>query len=170
MFLAPTPSLTGARVPLPGGTAGVWQTLRVMRNLVNAHKTDPAMIQRAVSIVWTVPQKDELAEVAAVFEFVRDSIRYVRDVAGVETLCSPDKTLERRVGDCDDQATLLATLLEAVGYPTRFVVAAYSHPRELEHVYLQVFADGQWIDADPTESGPLGHAPPDPLAVYHERV
>ncbi len=148
----------------------MWRTLREMRRLVNEHKTDPVVLQRAVSAVYTVPQKDELAEVDAIFRFVRDSIRYVRDIVGVETLCSPDKTLERRVGDCDDQATLLATMLEAVGYPTRFVVAAYRHPRELEHVYLQVFAAGEWIDADPTEPEPLGYAPPDAVAVFHERV
>jgi len=65
---------------------------------------------------------------------------------------------------------LLASLLESVGYPTRFVVAAYHDPRQMEHVYLQAFAVGDWIDLDPTEPGELGNSPPDPLAIMIERV
>lgn len=139
-----------------------------MRQCVAEGRTNLAVRQAAISVIWLQPEKDELHEVNAVFEWVRDHVRYVRDVLDVETLATPDRTLAQRIGDCDDQATLLAAMLESVGYATRFVVAAYTFPGHFEHVYLQVLVNGEWIDADPTEREPLGWAPPDPLTVAVE--
>jgi len=169
MFIAPTPQLTGCLTRYAAGIPGVRQTIAAMRALVNKYKVDLGIRQAATSTIFLTPERDELAEVRALFLLVRDSVRYVRDIHNVETLMSPDKTLASRLGDCDDQVTLLATLCEAVGYPTRFVVAAYSMPSEYEHVYMQVQA-GQWIDADPTEPHALGWAPPDPVSLMVERV
>jgi hypothetical protein len=167
MFLAPDYPLSGAIVHLAGGRAGTWQTIRTMRALVNAGKVQPELIHAAVSAIYLTPETDELAEVSAVFAAVRDGVRYVRDVCGVETLCDPLTTLRRRAGDCDDQSTLLAAMLEAVGYPTRFIVAGYSGP-DFEHVYVQVYARGQWIDLDPTEHNGVGWAPPYPTIYQIE--
>lgn len=169
MFLAPTPELTAARVPTLNGAAGVFHTLRVMRAYVDASKTDPRILNAAISVIYLQSEKDAFHEARALFEYVRDTIRYVQDVVGIESLSDPITTLSRQVGDCDDQTTLLAALLESVGYPTRFVVAGYSSA-DFEHVYLQVLVNGQWIDADPTEHQPFGWAPPHPTAYYVERV
>jgi hypothetical protein len=170
MMLAPVVALSGTIRALAPGEAGVYQTLGVMRAMVNAHRTDLAMRNAATSAIFLTPERNELHEVEALFALVRDNVRYVRDVYGVETLTAPGKTLALRLGDCDDQSVLLATLLESVGYPTRFVVAAYQDAGQLEHVYLQTFAGGQWIDMDPTERRPMGWAPPDPLTLLIERV
>jgi transglutaminase-like putative cysteine protease len=62
----------------------------------------------------------------ALFEYVRDHIRYIKDPVGVESVSDPYYTLARMVGDCDDQAVLLAALYESVGFPTRFVIAGYN--------------------------------------------
>jgi transglutaminase-like putative cysteine protease len=101
---------------------------------------------------------------------VRDSIRYTRDVFGVETICNPLLTIQRKVGDCDDKTTLFATLAECVGYPTRFVMAGYWGSKDYEHVYCQVFANGEWLDADTTEKQMLGYSPPNPSILYTEGV
>lgn len=170
MRLAPQPTLTGVSVQIRGGLAGVHQTLAQMRRLVREYRTDAQLRQAATSIVFLTPERNQLAEVDALFSWVQEHVRYVRDVHEVETLSSPDKTMQGLVGDCDDQATLLATLLESVGYPTRFVATGYTYPDQLEHVYLQVFVDGDWIDLDPTERMPLGWAPPDPVSTLIERV
>lgn len=168
MFLAPTPPMTVARVTVPNGRAGVFHTVRVMRRYVDDFKRDPRIIQAAVSIIYGVPEKDELSEARALFEYVRDYVRYVRDVTGIETLADPVTTLARMVGDCDDQTTLLATLMESVGYETRFVLAGYSS-RAFEHVYMQVLAGGAWISCDPIEHNEFGWAPPDPVVIDYER-
>lgn len=170
MMLAPQLQLSGVRLTIGPGMIGIRQTLRAMRRMVQAFRVDPLLRQTATTLVTLAPQRDQLAEVETIFSWVRDHVRYVRDVHEVETLMTPDKVLAARLGDCDDQSTLLATLLESVGYPTRFVAAGYTDPANVDHVYVQVFALGGWIDADPTEPHPLGWAPPDPVAMIIEGV
>lgn len=171
MRLAPYVPLTARVSPLASGAAGIAQTLRVMRQMVQTYRVDPTIRQAATTVIFMTPEKDEFSEVCAIFEFVRDNIRYVKDVQDVETLSTPDKTLAGRIGDCDDQSTLLATMLESVGYKTRFVVAGYSEPGSFEHVYVQVFVHGEWFSCDPTEqSAFFGWEPEDPAAYLIERV
>jgi transglutaminase-like putative cysteine protease len=169
MILAPTPQLSGQIVHISGGLAGVYQTLAAMRKLVNQYKIDPTIRQAATSAIFLTPEKDELSEVAALFSVVRDGCRYTRDINGVETLSTPDKTLIGKIGDCDDQTTLLAALLESVGYPTRFVIAGY-HGQDYEHVYLQVWAGDQWINMDATEPYPMGWEAPAATIKAYETV
>lgn len=170
MRQAPYVEMYGCVVPMAGGVAGVYQTLSAMRALVNAYRVHPAIRHAATTATFLTPEKDELSETRALFEWVRDSVRYLRDVHNVETLTSPDKVLAALVGDCDDQSTLLAALCESIGYPTRFVVAGYSIEAQFDHVYMQVFAGGDWIDCDPTEQESFGWAPPDPVCLAYESI
>ena len=169
MFCPPDYPLTGQTVPLPSGVAGTRATVRAMRALVDQSKIDPDLIHCAATLIFLTPEEDTRAEITALYNAVAYGVRYVRDVSGVEPLCTPLMTLNRRVGDCDDQATALAALLEAVGYPTRFVVAGY-RSREFEHVYLQVWDDEQWIDLDPTRREGVGWAPENPVIIEYERT
>ena len=168
MMLAPTPRLDSTHCRIANGVRGVRETLAAMRALVREGRVDTQVRQAAASIIWLQPEKDSLHEVTALYEFVRDRVRYVRDVLDVETLSTPAKTLAQMIGDCDDQTTLLAAMLESVGYPTRFVVAAYTLPGHFEHVFLQVDIDGEWVCADPTEREFLGWYPPDALTTAIE--
>lgn len=171
MFAAPHPvDLQGIVTSIGNGIRGIYSTLAVMRRLVNQYKVNTDVLSAARSIVFLTPAKDEYSEVNAVFEYVRDCIRYTKDIYGVETISSPDKTMLTRVGDCDDKTTLLSTLLECVGYPTRFIVTGYNEPKNYEHVYMQVFCNGQWIDCDATEPYPIGYAPPEPVAMLIEDI
>lgn len=171
MRIAAAPVFETNLMRAPGGRASTHHTVRVMRQMVNAARIDPLMINQAVGMIHAVPAKDELAEISALFDFVLNHVRYTRDIAGLETLCDPRMTMIRQVGDCDDKATLLATLLECVGYPTRFVMASYSGG-DFEHVYLQVFVphSGEWLDLDPTEHKPMGWAAPDATHFWIENV
>lgn len=170
MLLAPQPTLSAVSRYYASGLRGVRQTLAVMRQMVRTAKIDPTIRQLATTLVFNTPEKDEYAEVSALLSFVQQNIRYVKDVHDVETLSSPEKTLAGRIGDCDDQTTLLAALLESVGYPSCFVVAGYSSASVLEHVYLAACVDGQWLTCDPTERGPVGWEPPDALCYMYERA
>jgi len=172
MFAAPTPQLSaGPVVTYADGRAGAFQTIRLMRQLVRAYKVTPEMRQAATNLVFYTGPKDDIGEITAIFNFVRDGIRYTRDIHDVETISTPDKTLAQKLGDCDDKSTLFATLCEAVGYPVRFVLAGY-HDDQFEHVYAQVFIYqlGEWIEADTTEDEPLGYAPPNPTVLFIENV
>jgi transglutaminase-like putative cysteine protease len=170
MMLAPLPPLSGRVVSIPDGEAGTEATIAAMREMVNRCKVNPVIRQMATTIAFLQPEKDYRAEAEAIFNEVRDGIRYMRDVNGVETLQEPDITAVTRLGDCDDQSTLLATLLESIGVPTRFVVAGYGGPH-YEHVYLQAWLDEDgWVDMDATEPHPMGWAPPDPTVIAFEAI
>lgn len=170
MFLAPQVALHGTLAPLENGTAGVMQTLAVMRQLVRRYRTDMDVRRAATNVLFLTPERNGLHRASAIFEWVRDHIRYVPDVLDVETLHTPDRVLASRIGDCDDQSTLLAAMFESVGYPTRFVVEGYRDPGQFEHVFVQVQVDGQWLTADPTEQHALGWEPPGAVVSYTERV
>ena len=139
-------------------------------DMINAGKTDPRVMQAAHTIIAFQPEHDELGEACALYTYVRDHIRYVRDVHGVETLCAPAMTLQRQIGDCDDQTMLLCALFEASGYPTRIVMTGYEGAA-YSHVYCQVYARGVWIDCDPIiREGTFGYSIPDPTIIYVESV
>lgn len=96
-----------------------------------------------------VPEKDYRGEAIALGKWVRDNIRYLRDPYGQETIAHPEETLFNfGMGDCDDQAVLLAALLTSVGIPTRFKVMGQM-PHQYSHVYLQAKPAGEWITMDP---------------------
>lgn len=170
MRYAPIVQLSGTKSTVPAGRAGIFHTVAIMRSLVNQYRTNPDIRQAAVSCVFLMPEKNQFAEANAIFSFVRDSVRYVRDIHAVETISTPDKTLLTCIGDCDDQSTLLAAMCEAVGYPSRFVVAGYSDGENLEHVYVQILCGDMWVDCDPTEQRSFGWAPPGAQVVYVEGI
>lgn len=151
----PTQTYLGS---LPSGAAGVRHTLYLMRALVQRGKTNWLVRQRAQSLVQGLPQQDYAAEVRALHAFVRDHIRYVRDVRGVETLHSADKVLELRGGDCDDKAILLASMLESIGHATRFKAVGFA-PGKYSHVFVEVQLNGKWVPLETTRPWDAGKAP-----------
>lgn len=143
---------------LPDGAVGVKRTLKYMRAFTNEAKIMPDVRALAHSIVERVPSKDWAAEVEAIQNWVRSNIRYTFDIAGIETLQRPDVTIVLGHGDCDDQATLVAALSEAVGYPARFV--AIGSNDDYEHVYAEVFIpEVGWMTVETTEPVKVGWEP-----------
>lgn len=141
------------------GKRGTRQTLELMKSIVNRFKTNIKMREFAQRIIDGVEQKNWLGEAEAIQNWVRDNVRYTRDVSGVETIATPDHTLYTRHGDCDDQSILVATMLESVGHPTRFA-AVGTRPGILSHVYTEVKIDGEWLPVETTESWKIGQGPP----------
>lgn len=169
MDMAPNFFATAVRTCLANGFAGVRETVAVMRALVLEARVNPVIRQAAIDLIYLQPERDEGAEIEAIYAHVRDRIKYVRDVHDVETVHDPVRVLRGRVGDCDDKSVLLASLLESVGYPTRFVVTGYDGG-DVSHVYVQVAAEGDWVDLDASEYMQVGDAPPDPTVVWYEDI
>lgn len=165
----PATPLHGVSLQTPDGRAGSLHTVRLMRDMVRASREMPAIIATAQSIVGLSPPHDFASEAKTLFEFVRSRVRYVRDVHEVETLTAPVFVLERMCGDCDDKSTLLASLYEAIGFPTRFVLAGY-HGDAFEHVYLQVLVGNTWVTADPTMNEAFGWEAPGARVYWVEKV
>jgi transglutaminase-like putative cysteine protease len=147
---------------IPPGKQGTFETLKMMAALVREYKMDPGMRELAIGLAADVPPKDTPAEINAIFEYVRDQIRYIGDVSDIETLHIPPLIVEQAAGDCDDKSLLLCTLLESIGYKTRF--RAVSMPQD-EGLYSHVLADVRigtvWVALETTEDVPMGWTPPD---------
>ena len=126
-----------------------------MRQLVRRYKTALPIRQLAMSLSSHNLQKDYVAEVKNIHRYVRDEIRYIKDVRGVETIQTPLKTLEIGQGDCDDKSTLAASMLESIGHPTRFIAIGFT-PGLFAHVFIETKIGDKWIALETTEPWPLG--------------
>lgn len=144
---------------IPSGKQGTLATLKIMRGLVRRYKTNLQIRLLAQKITRSLPSKNYTREADALFQFVRDRVRYVRDVRGVETVQTPIATLKTGSGDCDDQVVLLAALLESIGHPTRFVACGFMSDL-LTHVFLQTKIGEKWVSLDPIMNWPLGKSAP----------
>lgn len=152
---------TAALGLIPSGRSGVVETLRIMAALVRQGKKTMRVREKALALTQSCDQKDYACEVRLLHAFVRDQIRYVGDIDGVETVQAPEKTLEYMAGDCDDKSVLLASLLAAIGHPSRFVAIGYT-PGVYEHVYVETKIGAGWIPLETTEPVAVGWEPPSP--------
>ncbi len=144
---------------IPDGTAGIRATLAYMEAYVREYKKDEEIRGMALELTMHLPQKDFAGEVREIFSFVQSQVRYVYDIADVETLQTPPVTLHTRAGDCDDKSTLLAAMLESIGHKTRFVACGFS-PGQIEHVYVETKIGERWVALDATEPNAMGWQPP----------
>lgn len=164
---------------LSGGFAGTDQTVAMMSKLATGQwgSRSPKIRALAINILKRagVPDKDYVGEMVAIHNWVRDKMRYTRDVAGQETLCPPEEVaFNSNAGDCDDLAMLDAALLGSIGIVTRFVTIGVT-PDSFSHVYLQAKPKGKWISLDPImKNKPAGwEAPPSTAKItkhYKENV
>lgn len=135
---------------IPAGPAGTKATLKRMVDLVRVWRKDPGIWKLSRQIVHPVPAKDFRGQIDRLFHWTKQHIRYVNDVRDVETLATPKATLEVASGDCDDMSVLLATLLESVGHPTRFVALAFNGDENFSHVLTETRLGSKWLSLDPT--------------------
>lgn len=141
-----------------------------MRLLVGRGKKNVLIRQLAVLLTRDLLQKDKEQEIKVLYEFVRNRIRYVRDIRSVETVHTAERILQNKAGDCDDKSILLASLLESIGFKTRFVAVGFSSPKKsffgkiiasgYSHVLPEVFFKGEWLPMETTEPVELGWFPP----------
>jgi len=146
---------------IPDGVAGTRATLLIMRDVARQGKRSAPIRLTAAQLINHINSgntKNWHNEIKILHRFVRDRIRYVKDIKGVETIQTPDKTLEFGYGDCDDKSTLLATLLEVIGHPARFVAVGFQ-PNNYSHVYVETLLGNKWIALETTENVSAGWHP-----------
>lgn len=113
-----------------------------------------------VIVQSTVKTGDYAGELRVLFEFVRDRIRYIKDPYERDIYQDSDTTLKMKSGDCEDQAILLSSLCQAVGYPIAIKFIA-TEGTTWDHVYslggLPPKNPTRWVAMDSTlENGRLG--------------
>jgi hypothetical protein len=147
------------------GPAGTEQTIQAMRKIVSSTLASMRKgvtkgkrvfeIRRIIGeIIAPCSPKDYYCYCKSLYEYCRDQIKYTFDPVGVELVESPERILlESKIADCDSIVTVLATMYEAIGFPSRFVTvkADKLRPNDYSHVYLEVNIPGRgWVAADPT--------------------
>lgn len=136
------------------------QTLKLMSLLTKSGKKSQVIRQRALDLTQGLRQKDRIGEIRALWSFVKNNIRYVRDINNVETVQTPEQTLRQASGDCDDKSLLLAALLESIGHPTAFW-AIGTTPGKFQHVLVKTrIGEKSWLPLETTENVEFGWMPP----------
>lgn len=122
----------------------------------------PELVEVVGQCVWSLPQekiRDELSLARALQEYVQENVRFVKEFP--ERYQSPIRTLQYKVGDCDDQAPLLAALLRTVKIPARLCIGGWGgrpgEPPVWRHIWAQALLPKHgWTSAETVRRVPLG--------------
>ncbi len=157
---------------VPKGRAGTLASARLIARMIREGAKDFVVRQKAIQVFrdYGVPPKDRFGEVCALFGWVRDNVRYTRDIFRVELLHTPRRMLELQAGDCDDMTILLGAMLLSTGHPVRLALTGFrvNRPHIYTHIYPEVKVGEHWIALDATMNKPVGWAPPALWKCTHE--
>lgn len=135
--------------------------------MIKLGREDPEIRKFAVQAVsrrcgdgWCTPEKDNAAEVKAIFNAVRQNVRYSGDMTSADTFQHPRRTLEFGGGDCDDFTSLTGAALEAIGIPVRMRVIQTNDSPDYNHIYIIAGLPPQgprkWVPLDASVNKPAG--------------
>lgn len=152
------PKTTSQLREISDGKRGILETLKLMRGLVGKGKNDLIVRTKAAELVKDLPPKAYSSEGERLHAWVRDNIRYIRDINGTETLHDAVQVMKFGQGDCDDKSILVASMLESIGHPTRFVAMGLNGG-DFSHVYVETKLGTKWVGVETTENVPFGWHP-----------
>jgi hypothetical protein len=98
---------------------------------------NPVTRNYATQIAANLPGKYNLNQVIFLYDFLYKNWRYVSDPRGIEYLSSASNTISNDlIGDCDDFAILIATLIESIGGKAR---VSFAHNKRGGHAFAEVY-------------------------------
>ena len=100
------------------------------------------------------------SQVEAVFDFVKENVRYVPDPNQIELFIHPKRMVQlyrqgNAAGDCDDHALFTASLLCSIGHETRILILDIQGGG-YDHAMAQALVDDNWMNLDTSSRYPLG--------------
>lgn len=124
----------------------------LIRNLIIEGSHEAAVLDKVAELCRGVGH-DPAAHAFVLWNWVRTHVYYLDDPRNDDHFQTPEVTMKRLAGDCDDQTILLGSLLRAVGFQVRLVFLFSQPPKDYsvefpEHVYLE-------FNADKTGNSPL---------------
>jgi len=138
------------------GDEAIANTLNIMKDIINKSSQDYYVRRWAEQIVGN-SGKCDIDKVRAIFFFLANNTRYLKDPHGFELLKTPKISLELiEIGDtpqldCDDYVILSLSLLKSIGYPVAMRAIAMEEDKKLKHVYGIVKTKQGWIPLDLTK-------------------
>jgi hypothetical protein len=141
---------------------GAPQTIDVMRRAALTSQGHLVVRRLAEQICQSIDSKDYVSEYLALYNFILQRCRYMRDPRTVELVRAPYVVADeifaggRPSLDCDDMSAMLGAMILAVGGNVRFVTVAFKNAffngvRQYSHVFAQALEPrtGLWIVLDP---------------------
>lgn len=148
---------------IPQGDRGAYSTLRIMKRIVLEAMRDPTVLDSAKTVIRSAGGKNREEQARHIAGWISQSLRFVRDPYGIETIHTPRYMLDRikAVGmfeaDCDDYAVLSASLAKAVGLRTKFVILGFLQKgAPWSHVYTMAQTPRGWYPFDVSFGIPIG--------------
>lgn len=156
---------------IPEGDSGVYKTIDNMQKIVGQAVYDPLVIHTAQNIVLHVDEYDQQGELNAIHSWVQSHFRYTLDPYDsykqeevelvknrVSWILQQIQKYGKVAADCDDASVLEASLISAIGIPTRFKTVGRIDT-QYSHVYLEAQIKTnqgiQWIPLDPIKKSQL---------------
>lgn len=134
-------------------------TVREMIRAIKGPRGEASVRVRSFTerVVRGLQPKDYLGEILAVRYAVAEFVRYTNDPVSIEWVKDPERLVEeidatgRAVGDCDDEATLMATMLRQLGRTVELITVGFGFPGSFSHIFPRVKEpkSGLWIVTDP---------------------
>jgi transglutaminase-like putative cysteine protease len=122
---------------------------------------DPRLREHLARVMdeFNVPPRNPEMLARAIQAWMQQNIRYLREAP--ETLVHPRRTLDWRVGDCDDMTILTCAALRGAKIPCRAVFVGWSPQGSLgtiplRHVFPEAFVGGQWRSLESVRPVPFG--------------
>lgn len=92
---------------------------------------------------YKIPPRDPLALARAALDHAQTEITYMREHP--DTFVHPARTLEWKIGDCDDIASLLAATMRTAKIPARLVFGGWAPKGSARVPFKHVWAE-TWIE------------------------
>lgn len=151
-------------VQMPLGDAGTEYTLKLMAAIAHGASRAPIIQNVAHALTQQLPDT-AVAKIGAVRRYLASYVTFQNDPPGIEYVQQPTRLAQEiaengvTYGDCDDVATLGASLGLALGLRARYIVVGFRPwPVPFAHVYLELSGDGvSWEVLDTTK--PRGGPP-----------
>lgn len=141
-----------------------------------------AMVQNIARDLMVAANNDVQSFALELWHWARNSVSFKRDPSQVELVRHPRTLLEsiaksgQALCDCDDLATLLASIIAAAGSrPVLITVGKLRRPAHFAHIFVGIYLGGELaaqniIPLDPQENTPAGSWPDVAKRVKYWRV
>ncbi len=125
---------------------------------------DPVMRELGLAVTRSCRARNDACELAMIYQFVKENVRYTGDIAYKDTFQSGLRTLQYHGGDCDDHSVLCAVLAMENGFSCKFRITSNTG-QTWDHIYclagVPKVSPTRWVALDTTlPRGSLGTQPP----------
>jgi len=158
LSLSPTHKFSTFRGPV--------DTLSGMVRAIQGPRGEQSLLVRSMTeqVIGRIQPKDYAGEITAICNWVAEKVLYTNDPLHVELVKDPQRLCEEiqaqghARGDCDDIATLIATMSLLVGRNAQLVVAGFGAKGLYSHVFARVQdpRTSEWIVCDPVAGSDVG--------------